>query len=36
MQQPDYSTKTIFHEKNDLVLFILSVMHGRLLYEYKM
>jgi len=27
MQQPDYSTK-IFHERNDLVLFILSVMHG--------
>jgi len=28
MQQPDYSTKTIFHERNDLVLFILSVMRG--------
>jgi len=28
MQQPDYSTKTIFHERNNLVLFILSVMHG--------
>jgi len=30
MQQLDYSTKTIFYERNDLVLFILSVMlmHG--------
>jgi len=28
MQQPDYSTKTIFHERNDLVLFILIVEHG--------
>jgi len=28
LQQPDYSTKTIFHERNDLFLFILSVMHG--------
>jgi len=30
MQQPDYSAKTIgiFHERNVLVLFILSVMHG--------
>jgi len=28
MQQPDYSTKTICHERNDLVLyFILSIMH---------
>jgi len=25
MQQLDYSTKTIFHERSDLVLFILSV-----------
>jgi len=28
MQQPGYSTETIFHEINDLVLFILSVMYG--------
>jgi len=29
MQQLGYNyTKTIFHERNDLVLFILSVTHG--------
>jgi len=27
MQQPEYSTKTIFYERNDLVLFILNIMH---------
>jgi len=27
MQKPDHSTK-VFRERNDLVLFILSVMHG--------
>jgi len=29
MRQPDYSAKTIYyHERNDMVLFILSVMRG--------
>jgi len=28
MQRPDYSAKTICHERNNLVLFILSIMHG--------
>jgi len=29
MQQREHSTKTIFHERNELVLyFILSVMYG--------
>jgi len=28
MQQLDYSTKIIFHERNDFILFIFNVMHG--------
>jgi len=28
MQQPDYNSDFIFHERNDLVSFILSVING--------
>jgi len=36
VQQPDYnSTKTIFHERNDLVLFILSDMYDNMNIRYN-